>query len=173
MTTVNKDYGVSAIRNTLSNCRKKVYVGLEQVSDTEIYKQIEALAETGLEYTQTYLPQLQARFSPETLTEITHKLLFDYRKRYVFHVILIGEISLTGMFHMHGVIKAPPKMINSLKRRLPRELGRAELKMIHNTQTWTKYCFKDEYTGEYKNTDEIDYIHIDSPIAVTKYLSGA
>lgn len=138
--------------NTLSPRPK-----FEETNETELLREI---SEKGIEYTQTFLPQLHMRYRPEQLTEILKELLVNYTKRYKFKVVLIGEYSQTGQYHLHGSILAPPKMINSLRRILPREIGRAELKPISFVESYIKYCFKDEYTGGYKQIDPTEYIEI-------------
>lgn len=154
-----EDYGIyiktkteRAVRNTLSY--------RPQFQETPLTKELRDISEKGIEYTQTFKPELHNNYNSVSLTNILETLLRTYIKRYTFRVILIGEYSLTGVYHLHGSILAPPKMVNSLRRRLPREIGRAELKQIRYTETWIKYCMKDEYNGTYKDIDFEEVITI-------------
>jgi len=118
------------------------------------------ISEKGIEYTQTFRPELHNRYTPETLTTILRDLLIRSQKRYKFTVILVGEYSKTGMYHLHGSIQAPPQMINGLRRRIPREIGRAEFKAIKYVESWIKYCFKQEDSNDLKEIQTSEFIYL-------------
>lgn len=105
---------------------------------------MECTAMGGIEYTQTFLPELTTRFNAESLSRILRDRLKRYQKRYKFTCLLVGEYSPLGLYHYHGAILAPAKMINSIRRCVSREIGRLELKQIKYVQSYVAYCFKDE-----------------------------
>lgn len=100
--------------------------------------------ENGIEITITFMPELQNRWRPETLTYMVREQFDKYNKRYDFTLVLIGEFSQTGVYHMHGALKTEAKMVNSIRRNFGRLFGRTELKGIKYSETWFNYCLKDE-----------------------------
>ena len=103
------------------------------------------LCEKGVEITVTFKPEIHRLYAGDTLTDMVRVIFAGYKRRYQFKLMMIGEYSKVGMYHMHGSIVAPPKMINSIRRRLAREIGRTEIQMIRDTGRWASYCLKDEH----------------------------
>lgn len=108
----------------------------------DVEKHLRMLSETGIEITVTYKPELRVRWSPATLTRLTRDILLKRKVK----VVLIGEYSDVGHYHMHGSIKAAPRDIDRLRRRFRHELGIVEFKAIRWVESWIKYCFKEKET---------------------------
>lgn len=149
-----------AINNTLSNCRPKMVLKDEHPDIEDVRTKLEQISEKGIEITITFKPELQNRYSPKTLTDIVKNILQEYRKRNKFSCVMVGEFSRVGIYHLHGSILAPARMINSMRRKMPRELGRTELKAIRYVESWVKYCLKDEETNEEKELTEDELIYM-------------
>ena len=132
----------------------------------ECEKVVEDISSKGMTMTVTFKPEIHDRWKPATLTRIVKDIMSKYMKRYKFRIILIGDYSDRGMYHMHGGIVAPPKMINSLRRRLPREVGRTELKQVKWSESWARYCVSEPETmnaakTQYKKLDIVEMVYIE------------
>jgi len=103
---------------------------------------VEHVSNLGIEITMTFLPELAQKYHPSTLSVMVEDAFLRYKKRYDFNVVLVGEYSPTGMYHFHGSLAAPVRMINSIRRNFPRTFGRTELKMIRHTEAWAAYVLK-------------------------------
>jgi len=123
---------------SLSPRRRFSEVELKSLKD-----RLSDIAETGMEICVTFRPQLAALYNGDTLTDITLSTLTRILKKHDMNVILVGEYSDAGLYHMHGVIKADGRCINSLKRTLGRELGRIRLRAISFTGSYVEYILKD------------------------------
>lgn len=111
---------------------------------------------TGIELTITFLPTLHERYNSRTLTQLLINQFAEYRKRYKFNLVLIGEFSKTGLYHMHGVLRAPPRMVGSIRRNFPKRFGRTEVKAIKFVETWTAYCLKKDDDDRENHKDIIE-----------------
>lgn len=110
----------------------------------------------GIEITITFLPELHNRYNSSTLTQLVKHFFTSIRlKGDTLDVILIGEFSATGFYHMHGIIKTSPRVINLVKRKINREIGRTELKMIKYVESYINYIFKDTQFQRKIYNDEI------------------
>lgn len=136
--------------NTLSPRRP-----LREHNLIKIREKLEALS-SGMEITITYVPALRQRFNSSTLTDITKHTLEGVLKRHNFDIVLVGEFSETGLYHMHGIVKAETgRVVDALKRRLGRELGRVEIKQISFTESYINYVLKDINKGRIIYSDEV------------------
>lgn len=134
------------------------------------------ITERGIELTLTFRPELHLNFTNKTLTQMVRNRLHKYTKRYCFEVCLIGEISPMGMYHMHGSLIAPYRMINSIRRNFPKEFGRTEIKAVKFVESYVNYILKkdeNEYfkfinlpTTTYKELIPEETIHIQSSIVL-------
>ena len=142
---------------TLSPVRPKV-----EMNFGDLQRLLSDISEHGIEITATFKPELQECYNSASLTAMVEKELYKYRKRYSFSCVMVGEYSKTGVYHMHGSIHAPSKMINSIRRNFPRLFGRTELKMIKWVSNWVDYVFKidDEAFNLGVKHKDIDYNEI-------------
>lgn len=111
-------------------------------SPENLRKDLRKASEKGVEITITFQPLLTERWRPETLTVMVNDQFKKYSTRYKFTVVLIGEFSKTGLYHMHGSILAEGKMLNSIRRNFPKQFGRTEIKAIRFSETWIQYVLK-------------------------------
>lgn len=112
--------------------------------ETEGIKELlKSTSVSGVELTITFRPDLRDAYNKTTLRNMVIKYFNRYRK-YGFTMVLIMEISKTGMVHYHGSIMAPPEMMEKIRRGLPRAFGRTEIKCIKYTDSWVAYCLKNE-----------------------------
>lgn len=126
------------IVTSLSQCRpmnEEEIVTLEQ--------RVKELVDNSLEICVTFKPLLQSMYNSNTLTDIVSNLLKKIHKKHDMELILIGEFSDSGMYHMHGLVKADGRTINIIKRNLTRDIGRVKIGMIKYTESYAKYIMKD------------------------------
>lgn len=111
---------------------------------------------TGMEITVTYKPVLRIQHNSTSLTDITTKCLLSVLKRHDFKLMLIGEYSDSGMYHMHGLLLTNTgRTVDALKRKLTRELGRVQIKTITWTEAYINYILKDTDKNRKIYNDEI------------------
>lgn len=123
---------------------------------------LEEIAESGLEITITFHPMIHNRYKSITLTRMVFDLLTSLRIKpcSTLEIIMVGEFSKTGMYHMHGVIYSnDARQLNNIKRRLNKEIGRTEIKMIRNTVKYIDYILKDTPIREVLQDEVIRFIH--------------
>lgn len=97
------------------------------------------------------------RGSMELTITMTDTLLNRYKKKYVKIMIediirhtkgirdciLIPDYSETGRFHYHGVVIFNKlSSINTLKRKLTKQIGRTRIAQIMYTESYKKYMYK-------------------------------
>lgn len=111
----------------------------------ELHGSLMSLGETGIELGISYHPVLQNNHKSATLTQLVLNVLQSVRLQPddTLRVILVGEFSELGRYHMHGIIKTNGRLINLLKRRLSREIGRTEFKQISYLESYCNYVLKD------------------------------
>lgn len=119
------------------------------LTDTEIIAlraNYEEMGDYGaLEITITFKPDIHGRYRSVTLTRMVFDLLSTLRKppNTTLEVVLVGEFSHSGMYHMHGMIYCnSPRLLNRLRRKLSQNIGRTEIKMIHNVPRYIDYILK-------------------------------
>lgn len=133
---------------TLSPCPR--FWGLDgKELENEVEQQLRLVSEKGIEITVTFKPELQDAFSSRRLTYMVYELLVKTKGK--IQAVIIGEYSKTGLYHMHGSILADGKIINRVKRKLSKEIGRVEIKAIKYSESWVEYCLKKD--------DEVRAIH--------------
>lgn len=135
---------------TLSPCPRFCGVDNGKDLDNEVEQQLRMISEKGVEITVTYKPELQNNFSSRRLTYMVYEILAKTRGK--VQAVIIGEYSKTGVYHMHGSILADGKTVNTLKRKLSRDIGRVEIKAIKYSESWVEYCLKkdDDSRGIHK-----------------------
>lgn len=147
-------------KHTLSYFRPRI----EHVLNNRIIEpDLRRLCENGIELSVTFIPCLQISCTPAHLTNLVASELEKYYKRYKIEVMLIGEYSIVGKYHMHGAIIADPRVINILQRKFAKMFGRCEWKAIKYVESWVKYCLKDEKTNKEKEIRETEFISYISP----------
>jgi len=103
------------------------------------------ICDKGLEMTTTFKPEIHQRYKSITLTRMVFDLLssLKVKENESLKVCLIGEFSETGRYHMHGAIYCnSPRLLNTIRRKFAKNIGRTEIKMIHDTQKYIDYIFK-------------------------------
>lgn len=71
-------------------------------------------------------------------------------------IILLYEISNSGMFHYHGILSnVSLNALNNIRKNLNEYVGRTEIKYIRNMPAYINYMLK-RYTKERENYDNID-----------------
>lgn len=101
------------------------------------------VAECGIEITITFRPVIHDQFKPRRLLKMVNDFFNTYRKRYKsFRLYAVGEYSEVGRFHIHGILHAPEKMYNSLRRNVPKHFGLCEIKIPKYTVSYALYMFK-------------------------------
>lgn len=121
----------------------------------------------GSEITITFKPDIHNRYKSITLTRMVFDLLTSFSNRikdnFYIDIILVGEFSKSGMFHMHGIIKCNnERIINSLRRKLTKDIGRHEIRMIHNTSKYIDYILKDIPKRQILQEEVIRFHHINT-----------
>lgn len=164
MTTIMEQLE-SGGHKTLSDRRPVMEIVGEKL--LELYKKFKKLTEGGaVEITITFKPDLSIRYRPSTLTKMVEDILIKYRTKARFNIILVGEYSPTGLYHMHGSIISDGRMLNTIGNKLRREIGRTEIKNIRNTNNWIYYTFKPS------PRDEIGYKSDDGDIKLRKLIDS-
>lgn len=102
------------------------------------------IKDKGIEISPTFRPELRLRFKPSTITALLNEYFKKKSHRHQFSLVLVGEYSLTGIYHMHGILDCEPRFASILRREMPREFGRTELKTISYPDSYVDYILKDE-----------------------------
>lgn len=149
---------VNSIEDYFNGNYKKDGHGCNTLSPCPSFEDVQTamndISEKGVEITVTFKPEIHDMYNPGTLTNIVRTLLAKYKIR----IVLIGEFDKTGRYHLHGSLLTDGKTLNTLRRKLPREIGRTEIKAIKYTQSWVEYCLKfsdDERRRHKEITSEI------------------
>lgn len=100
----------------------------------------------GTEITLTFKPELRQMYNQITLTEMVKKTIQHTRVKTgeKLQCVIIGEFSKLGNYHLHGILKTNGRLSALIKRKLTHDYGRTEIAMIRNTESWIRYCLKDE-----------------------------
>jgi len=123
--------------------------------------------EAGNEITITFKPDIHNRYKSITLTRMVFDLLTSFSNRikdnFYIDIILVGEFSKAGLYHMHGIIKCNnTRVINSLRRKLAKEVGRHEIRSIHNVEKYIEYILKDTPKRQILRDEVIRFHHINT-----------
>lgn len=122
---------------------KLAYIDDKEVDN--LLETIEIIGNHGLEITTTFKPEIHLRYKSITLTRLVFDLLASTRIKpnETLEACLIGEFSDSGLYHMHGVLYCnSPRLLNSLRRKFHKDIGRTEIKQIHNLPRYMEYIFK-------------------------------
>lgn len=107
-----------------------------------IKEKLHEFAEDGVEVTVTFKPELHWRYNPVTLTNIVREFFCTKRRRgYPFRLLLVGEFSKVGLYHMHGVLVTSPRTLHTIRYGIGR-IGRTEFRYIRYPETWVEYVLK-------------------------------
>jgi hypothetical protein len=124
---------------------------------------LEDIADTGCEFTVTFNPLIHERYKSVTLTQMVFDLLhrIKLKDRENLEIILVGEFSEVGRYHMHGVIKASnSRLLKRIRQKFTLEMGRIEIKQIHNVPKYIDYIFKGIPQRYIKYNEVIRFISI-------------
>lgn len=113
--------------------------------DAESVKSIAKSMTNSLEICITFRDELIDRFEDETLMAmITEKLSRRFKKMPpTAAILLIGEHSDIGRYHLHGLIQGIPNDDKSrLLKQIKREFGRSQIKMLTYSESYIDYIFK-------------------------------
>lgn len=108
-------------------------------------KLLDQFTENTLEITITFLPELREKWNETTLGNITEKVIRRSIKNASpnTRMILIGEHSVTGLFHYHGIItNLSGNNVAKLLRACKRHLGRTCIKQVKYDASYKVYMTK-------------------------------
>lgn len=109
---------------------------------------------SGMEMTVTFKNDLMC-YDSKTITDLLTQRLLKSIKKYDFSLMLVGEFSETGRYHMHGMIIATGRVIDHLKRVIRKDFGIVQFRAISFTDSYIGYILKDMDNGRTIYTDEI------------------
>lgn len=110
-----------------------------------IVNEVKLWVEKSVEITVTFKEELISIWKEPALSDMVRKIILRYVKMSPTKAgsILIGEHSLVGRYHYHGIIYGMSgDIVAKLKRSLARHIGRVEIKMIKYTESYVMYMFK-------------------------------
>lgn len=98
----------------------------------------------SVELTITFKPDIHVRMGERLLKayveENLQAVMAKYGKPYC--IVLVGEHSPTGLFHYHGIFSGISNdYVSKIKRRVTRQLGRNEIKVIKYITSYINYMF--------------------------------
>lgn len=145
--------------------KKQMYIDDESIGKCKTL--METLS-SGMEITCTFSDKLINAHTSDTLTRILRDTLLRVRGVHYFKMLLIGEFSKIGRYHMHGMVYTDGRGIEAIKRKLGRDIGFCHCKQISFTDSYIKYIFKSDYEDLPRNIRIQEIINItDSPLPLT------
>lgn len=102
-----------------------------------------------LEVTVTFRDDLRAAYQSFSLTNMLYKCLDRTRLHEgdYLQVIMVGEFSASGHYHLHGIMRTTPRLTDLIKRKLVKEFGRVEIQLIRYPESYISYILKDTKLG--------------------------
>lgn len=99
-----------------------------------------------LEVTVTFREELRDFYKGFTLTNMVAKCFNRTRLQegdYI-EVIMVGEYSAVGHYHMHGIMRTTPRLVDLIRRKLKKEFGRVEIQQVRYPNSYVGYILKND-----------------------------
>lgn len=129
----------------------------------DVRNDLEKIIGSCTELTVTYKEELVRTWGDSMLRTITEDLIKKVlKKERSYDLVLVGEHSSVGRYHMHGCFRGIPNdTVSKLKRALSRHIGRTEIKMLAFPDSYLKYMFKayETYPPETWGEDRLIWLH--------------